>query len=189
MDKKQLIKKLLNKEMTAKKDVIKELQTKYNKKNYSDIELQLSLIENEACFKYYNHSRRKNYYYFVSNIGRVLLINIEAENNIEEMEIKEFPKDKCWIIPQNTETLCLDIDWFKQKYEDFCGYILNSSTPVYTMVGEVWLADEYKKMNEAYPDERIELHHIDGNNLNCKIDNLIYIPNHIHAIVHTKINP
>ena len=109
-------------------------------------------------------------------------LNVEKEydNNIFNYDYR--------IIPQHKTTLCLDIDWFKEqeKNADFAGYILNSSTPVYTMVGETWLAEEYKDMSKAYPDQRIELHHIDGNNLNCNIDNLIYLPNHIHAVVHTK---
>ncbi|MBO6088267.1 hypothetical protein J6P92_08000 [bacterium] len=191
MNKKRLKDLIKNKDTEKLKDELRNAyyNPKINIENWED----KKLLPNEKGFKFAGYTRRTKYYYFVSNIGRFLIVKWNSKkeldiNNVYKTEI--FEENKCWVIYQNPDTLCLDIARLKNTHKEHEGYVYNSSTPLYNFVGETWLQDEYVKAKSIAIDEndRIELHHIDGNNLNCSCDNLIYIPNSIHACVHIKNN-
>lgn len=149
---------------------------------------------NESGFKFYDYTKFNHYYYFVSDIGRVALVKIEKLEDykkIEDFELKkndiESKKYEMWIIPRDSYTLCLDCEKFISDNSDFANCRFNSSTPIYTMVGRAWLKNEYNKAEELACDkEQIDLHHINGNNNDCSIQNLIYLPKSIHSEIHSK---
>jgi len=183
-----------NLEILRNKDLllIEFLRKKYNKKlSNKPKNTIVDYLKPDEEIKYYYTSNCKDYHYFVSNYGNVFLVNISKDVLSDEIKEKIYTnKDfifEKYYIPQNYDTLCLDTEWCKSNYgKVFKEYKFNSSTPVYQMVGDTWLKDEYKIIKTIKFDdtERIELHHIDGNNYNCRADNLIYLPNRIHSRVH-----
>lgn len=190
MNKKEL-KELLKqgKKEELKVALINAFNKKNKQKNISDeVWKSKKLIENEKGFKFAGFTRRKYYYYFVSNIGRFILVKWNPQTELQpDNEYKtEIFDNEHWIIFQNPDTLCLDISRLKREYTEHKDFVYNSSTPLYNYVGDTWLKDEYElaKKIAINKNDRIELHHIIGNNTNCNTDNLIYIPNSIHACVH-----
>ena len=169
----------------AYRDGIKEQFIKENDEYWKSNKL----IKNEEGFKFAGYTRRTNYYYFVSNIGRFLLVKSGNEPSASKVYKKEiFNENDYWIIFQNPDTLCLDFARLKEEFKkEHDGYVYNSSNPLYNYVGETWLKEEKDKVSNRFKDERIELHHIDGNNMNCCTNNLIYLPNSIHACVHVVL--
>ena len=144
-------------------------------------------LDGENKFKQLHNVRNfKEYCYYISNLGRVMVVkdsNGKWENKVEIKKDSNFSWNNCWIIPvkkgylENIEDL--DID-------------LNTTTDVYNFMIEAgWLDDTPdKKMAEAIvnnnPNDRIELHHIDNNPSNNCLDNLIWVPKSIHQKLHSK---
>ncbi len=192
--KKENLIKLLNEkneteliEMLKKAYKNKEKVPYYNLTEHKLLSKDNEIPMDETGFRFYDYTRKQRCYYYVSNIGRVLII--ESEKEIKEEYKEDIFNFKHWFVPRDSYTLCLDIESFKQiikenNIAELDGYRFNSSTPVYNMVGSAWLKDEYEKVKKEYGDIRIDLHHINGNNNDCSTQNLIYLPYNVHARAH-----
>jgi len=112
-------------------------------------------------------------WYYASNYGRVIL----TEKNAKEIKIENLEK----------------FNWLKIKN----GYLTNEGlqkshnvalyTDVYVFVAEAFreeFSKEYTELERNFPDERLELHHINNNPNDNRVDNLIYLPRSIHAYAH-----
>jgi len=192
MNKKGLINLIKNKDTQKLKE---ELIKAYNNpKSNTDTENweDETLLTDEKGFKFAGYTKRSKYYYFVSNIGRFLIVKWDSKKELNTnctYKTEIFKENKCWVIYQNSD-FCLDIERLQNTHKEHAGYVYNSSKPLYSFVGEAWLQAEKTEAESIAIDEneRIELHHIDGNNFNSDCDNLIYIPNSIHTRVHKKQN-
>lgn len=197
-DLQRLQKEYLNNDLLIKS---KE-RSEYISRNYEKCSLLKDKGENG--FKFYQNTNYTNYYYFVSNLGRIILVRADEEilNELKNNEISIFeiltvgnPKyeDKnynvYWFMPINHENLCIDIIKFIENNPIHSGCTFDSTTPVYKFVSNSWLQEEkeiaYKIANDK---ERIETHHISGYNNDCSVYNLIELPNSLHAKVHVHNN-
>lgn len=139
----------------------------------------------DEIFMYWRPTiKRTEWYYYVSNMGRVLLLN---KKNIPEYKIDE--QDKYYIIPlckgkincdQEECYLYLDKDRFKKMNPDFDKeLILNSSTPVHEMVAEAF---QINKNNDEHI--KYEIHHINNCGFDNRVENLVSLRKSIHAMAH-----
>ena len=162
------------------------------KKNY----FKEYLLDGEEGFKpsKWVGSWRASYYYYISNLGRALVVdikNIAAYHNNDKKEILTFKKDgnknNCLVVSKNCWFIAIENGHFVKKIINCPFDYLNasSSTWVYTYVDDAqWPInkdeDYKKKMLEYSQNKQIAIHHINGNPTDNRIDNLIYLPNAIH---------
>lgn len=149
--------KLIRKLQDCFKDKDKKLEEEFKDMHY-DTCLDLPKDEKEKFEKLWK-VRNSDDYYWVSNLGRVAIGNEEKANKI----IRQY-QDKYW-------------NWKLTEYV--------TEQPVYSyfMKETTWLKDEYKEIQEIYPDCELQLHHIcqKGDN---RIDNMIYLPECFHNELH-----
>ena len=157
-------------------------------------------LDEEDEFKQLHKVRNfKEYCYYISNLGRVMVVkdsNGEWENKVEIKKDSNFSWNNCWIIPVKNgylENTLIDNDK---------NIALNTTTDVYNFMIEAGWLDEYEEDRKAkenaekivkhnidskeYSNDRIELHHIDNNPSNNNLKNLIWVPKSIHQTLHEK---
>ena len=131
----------------------------------------------------------KEYCYYISNYGRVL-VAFDKDGKFKDKINSEAELPTTYeIIPVKNGYLAKD---------NFQGVTLNTSTDVYNFMIEAgWLDNtedkenakkivDYNIENNIYPNDRIELHHIDNNPSNNYLENLIWVPKSIHQTLHSK---
>ncbi len=177
---KKEIKELLK--ANNKEKLIKKLR-EYLKKEFKGIDYTTCVddkLKNEEFYKLWK-IKGSDYYYAVSNYGRMAIEDIEGKNRK--------------IIPQYQDCECnwkLDEKKFKEQYnKNFKDITLAKYQKVYDyFIKETkWLKDEYNEINNIYgcvdKECNLELHHICQNGDN-RIDNMIYLPACIHRAVHSN---
>ena len=179
--------------MLSKEAIMKLMDEQIKKfdtvKYWEDTEKRF--LEQEQFKQLHKVRNFKEYCYYISNYGRVLVV-YDAKEDFKKTIDKDtgFPND-CEIIPVKNGYLA------KDKFE---GVALNTTTDVYNFMIEAGWLDEYEKdrkakenaekivkhniENNIYPNDRIELHHIDNNPSNNCLDNLIWVPKSIHQTLH-----
>ncbi len=177
---KQEIKRLL--EEKNEKDLIKLLNFCVNDekltKEFTSMkyEMCLKLPKEDSDEEFYELGkiRGKTHRYLASNYGRMAIEDIEGKNRK--------------IIPQwqdnNDWNWYLNVEKFKEDNSEFRDKTLTKTKKVYNFMKETkWLEEEYKEIENWYPDCKLQLHHIckNGNN---RIDNLVYLP----KCIHNKVN-
>ena len=197
----------------TREDIIKILNGEAEKINNSLNEIppewnidEFKLINGEIEFKLvHSVGSWSCYYYFVSNIGRVIVVKTnEASDEIKMGEKKtikfddseKINKSNCWFIPIENGYLS------KSVLEESPDQIkLTTTTDIYKFMIEAgWLdyGDDYvdnkncKELASKIVDnnikngesDRLEVHHIDNNPSNNNIKNLIWVPQSIHKLLH-----
>ena len=153
---------------------------------------QYETIKNEEFRMVHSVGNFKRYYYYISNLGNVLVFDAEEKDAPIVLNVdSDLQKEKYQIIPVqngylNTANINLKFDIPK----------LATETDVYTFTIEAgWLdideAAEIKKLAQKivksnYPNDRLEVHHINNNPSDNSIKNLIWLPKSIHQLIHTK---
>jgi hypothetical protein len=137
-------------------------------------------------------SNSSNYYYYISNIGRVIVVNTNRANPC--IKNNELNKYKYWFISiKNGYLSTSDLD------KNFPNIKIATYTDVYSFMIEAgWLEDSEDEENDKslslqivnynkekeYLNDRIEVHHIDNNPSNNNVKNLIWLPKSIHQKLH-----
>lgn len=136
----------------------------------------------DEVFKQLHKIRNNNtHYYYISNYGRVL-VAFDKDGKFKDIIKSEAE------LPTTYEIIPVKNGYLTK--EQFEGVDLNTTTDVYNFMIEAgWLDDTPdKKMAEAIvnnnPNDRIELHHIDDNSSNNRLENLIWVPKSIHQKLH-----
>jgi len=113
-------------------------------------------------------------YYYASNSGRIIL----TPKNDNEVTIEDLKNDYSWVKIKNGY---LTNEGLKE------GYSVALYTDVYTFVAEAFQQEffaELEDLKKMFPAERLELHHINNNPNDNRLDNLIYLPKSIHMQAH-----
>lgn len=153
--------------------LIKNLKKLSNNKNIYE-------GKSEEYFKYVWKARScggKSYY--ASNIGRVILTDrIYSKEKISIKYLKKQNQKYYNVVIENgyLTTKGLPEDWKIALHTD-----------VYKFVKEAFkeeFLEEINKLKKYFPNEKLELHHINNNPDDNRLSNLIYLPKSLHVYAH-----
>lgn len=183
MNYKDIKNKLLKLLHKNKDELIKELKKySYDKKKYTE--------SSEEYFKYAWKARAcdgKSYY--VSNHGHVILTDKVADIEKISKRYLDENKQRFWEIKTNNGYLTKETKKDSPKLPKH--WMVALHTDIYLFVKEAFkdeFADEMKNLEKEFPNERLELHHINNNPNDNNLNNLIYLPKSIHVCAHKYIN-
>lgn len=176
-------------------------------KNYTKEEL----LEGEIGFKPAQQLLKPNYFYYISNLGRALIVDISDgeikkyhDNTTKEtlfFEKNHLPKN-CLKVNTNCSFLVIKNGYFIDTIPSTSTeYTINKSDGVHKFVaydntqepcGADWLCDDKSKnfsrklIYLKIYEKPIELHHINGNPSDNRRDNLIFLPKALHNELNGK---
>lgn len=169
-------------------DEYKILQNEWNaiEENYYAQELLIDYGENEfkkACSVWSNHF----FFYCISNIGRIVIVKKE---NVKDFEITEKLTFKHLQIGRNAWYISIKDGFLKEihnfpyddvvkiakftdvyKYLEYAGYLNDDDS--------IKLSNDWFSYHKEYT-KKIDLHHINDNPNDNRLENLIYLPTYIH---------
>lgn len=159
-------------------ELIKKLKNYSNdKKEYQE--------QSEEYFKYAWNARGCNgKSYYVSNHGHVILTDEIAD--MEKINKKYLDENEQNYCPIKSNNGYLTQEGLPDQLKNITLY-----TDIYVFVAEAFkeeFADEIKRLKEKFSNERLELHHINNDPNDNKLNNLIYLPRSIHARAHKYID-
>ncbi len=157
-------------------------------------DLNFLSTENKTQYRYCGPTRSPSFAYCISNEGKLLVINTNRKifKNGDLVNIKMFSQSKeillknGYISPENQGYPYLNNHDIK----------LAVKKNIYLFMKEAkWLEKEQSVKDlaknlkdENFPLERLEIHHINNNPNDNRVDNLIYLPRSIHCHAHKYIH-
>ena len=134
--------------------------------------------EKEFRKVHFTKPKQSNYYYYASNIGRIMLV---PQGYPDKGVV---PNEECFVFPLknfNIEDiedgyLYLDEKKFQKNNPQFSEYTYRESLSIHTFVASAWLGKQ--------EDDGLHVHHINNCGYDNRIINLVCLP----AEIHDKIN-
>ena len=181
--------------MKTKSELIKFMKNKLDKQNIKEglwNNRQYTNLPNEEFKIVHSVGNFKRYYYYISNYGRVLIVDVEDNEPQKTLMFdSNLSNEKCQLIPIQNGYLDSKT---KLKFDI---PKLATETDVYKFTVEAgWLDSgkdaEIKQLAQKIVDsgmcqnDRLEVHHINNNPSDNSIENLIWLPRSIHQHLHNQ---
>lgn len=171
------------------------LEIYWNSPGYNDLYNKYEDIEGEIGFKFAHCVGiwRTSYFYCTSNMGRILVVDLDSENirklfNSSDDAILTFNgKTNAYLNKNNCRLLNIEDGFITGEKIHFNNNNLkvNTTKNIYEFVRDSgWLDNDRSKKLALEIESKIEIHHINNKPNDNRADNLIYLPKSIHSYSH-----